>query len=802
MREKGSVGSPRRTTIKRWGGILGGIVIVGLILLAWQVRSIMHRSLPLLNGEVHLTDLEARVTVERDALGIPSIKAQNRRDVAQALGFLHAQDRYFQMDLFRRSAAGELSELFGPMALEYDKGIRRFRLRAHARATLDELDPGLRVILDAYVRGVNQGLHALGGVPFEYSLLRVKPGDWTSEDSILTIFSMVLELQDPLGSQEVALGVMRDTLPEALYSFLSQTGTSWDAPIQGDMMPPVSLPGADIFNLQSKASETSLPSAEEQPQPGSNNWAVSGHLTAHGSGMLANDMHLGLRVPNTWYRADLQWPGSDGKPLRVTGVTLAGVPSIVVGSNGHVAWGFTNSQGDWADIIIIKPDPQDEQGYLSPEGPRAFTFFEEQISVKGEAPVIIEAKWTHWGPVIGTYHTGDPLAVKWVALQPGGINLDLGRLEHAKTLQEAFDIANGCGIPAQNFCCVDRDGHAGWTIAGRIPRRVGCDGRLSSDWSDGSCRWDGWLPLEDYPRIIDPDHGRIWTANARVVSDEMLRIVGFGGYALGARAMQIRDRLFEKDRFHERDFLEIQLDDEARFLSRWQVLLDDLLTHDPHAPPIRIEALKWVRQWGGHASVDSVGYRLVRAFRDQARKGLLSALTVPCQEADPDFDIREIPQYERPLWAIISSRPPHALPPSFESWNTYLLDLADRAIESVKQNRKTLKDATWGERNTTAIQHPLSSGVPFLARWLDMEARPLPGDSYLPRVQSPDFGASERMVVCPGHEDEGLFHMPCGQSGHPLSPFYRAGHQAWAEGRPTPFLPGPPQHTLQMKPPD
>jgi penicillin amidase len=533
---------------------------------------------------------------------------------------------------------------------------------------------------------------------------------------------------------------------------------------------------------------------------------VAGSHTAHGGALLANDMHLGLAVPNTWYRASLVWSEA-GEARRVTGVMLPGTPFVAVGSNGHVAWGFTNSQGDWADLVELESDPHDQDAYRTPEGMRSFQRARETIHVKGAADETLDVAETIWGPVLDTDHRAKKRALAWVALREGGLNVGTFRMELVRDLDEAQRLAPTAGIPHQNFVAADAKGRVGWTIMGRIPRRVGFDGRLPTSWADGTRRWDGWLEPEEQPRIADPPNGRIWTANSRVVAGDKLHLVGFGGYDLGARQRQIRDGLLALEKASEADMLRLQLDDRALFLARWQQLLLATLTPDATSRDAkRAEARRLVEAWGGRASVESVGYRIVRAFRGRVARDALLPLVAACAQADPDFDYlgqrsqHGVRQWEGPLWALVTERPQHLLDPGLASWDELLLRALDATLATLTEEGGSLASRTWGESNTMLIQHPLSRALPRLAGWLDMPREALPGDTHMPRVQRPSSGASERLAVSPGREELGYFHMPTGQSGHPLSPHYRDGHEAWARGEKTPFLPGPAVNVLTLMP--
>jgi penicillin amidase len=786
--------------------VLGVAVAVVLVVVlaagfaTWKLRS----SLPDLDGRVGLAGLTTDVTVERDDLGVPTLSGGTRLDLVRATGFVHAQDRFFQMDLLRRAGAGELAALLGPAVLERDRQVRVHRFRARAAEAVARALPENRATLDAYTAGVNDGLAALGGPPFEYLLLRQHPAAWRAEDSYLAMMAMFLDLQDDTCSRESQRGVLYDTLPAEAAAFLTPVGTEWDAPLEGQPfeMPPI--PGSDVLALPARASRAAAepPSDGEGVVAGSNNWAVSGALTSHGGAILANDMHLGHALPNIWYRMSIVLPGANGRAL--IGVSLPGTPTVAAGSNGNVAWGFTNTHADWCDLVILEQVGSDPEEYQTPAGPRRLEHHVERIEVHGAAAVDLDIAETIWGPLIDNDHLKRGRALRWVAHLPGAADFGLQGLENASTVTEALRIAESSGIPGQNFVVADRSGSIGWTVMGRIPKRsVSPPPAVPVSWRDAGT-WDGWLEPAAYPRIVDPPGGRIWTANNRVVEGAALALIGEGSFDNGARARQIRDDLLALPRASEADLLAIQLDDRALFLSRWRELLLGLLTPEAVGGHERRAELREVVQssWTGRASIDSAAYRLVRAFRLETAERVLGTIEAKAKAADQRFSFwGTTVQIEGPLWRIVSERPAHLLDPTYPTWDAMLLAAADAAVERVADKpEKRLRDRTWGERNTVHVGHPLSQGVKALARWLDIPDQPLPGDSGMPRVQAPGFGASERMVVAPGHEESGIFHMPGGQSGHPLSPYYRKGHEAWAEGRPTPFLPGATKHRLVLVP--
>ena len=781
--------------------------LVGCVLLliasGASIVFLLRASLPQLDGDVLVSGLQSSVSIERDVHGVPTVRADNREDLALALGFLHAQDRFFQMDLMRRSAGGQLAELIGEPALKLDRVNRAHGFARLAGEILDRADGEARRLIEAYTAGVNAGLRALGARPFEYFLLNSEPEPWEAADSVLAIFAMYMRLNDHNASRDASRSVLRDVLPPELYEFLEPRGTRWDAPLEGSAIFPNGVPEQTVYDLRRapRAEFAHLSREKSGRAPdviGSNNWALAASRTAAGRAILANDMHLGLGVPNTWYRARLVMEGPGA--LDMTGVTLPGSFLIIAGSNGKIAWGFTNSYGDWVDLVLLELDPEDPGKYRTPRGFVAFTERREVLEVSGGEPETVIVRDTIWGPVWGEDHRGRPVALQWLAHHAEASNFVLYELEEAGDVASALDIANRTGIPPQNFLVADTHGSIGWTIMGRLPERRGYDSTIASTLSGAQQGWIGWVAPERYPRIIDPDIGQLWTANARVVSGAALAQIGEHDYPLGARAGQIRDRLATVHAGTIEDMLALQLDHRARFFDGWQAILLDLLSPEQlEGRPVRAEFRLLVENWNGYADVDSVGYRLVRDFRGALIERSFAALTAEARNQYPDAKLMPSFQFEGVVRSLLAEKPRHLLHPDYESWPAFMLSVVDELNRELKSEGGSLEDRSWGERNIVDISHPLSRALPVLARWLDMPAQALPGDVHMPRVQGRSFGASERFAVSPGAEEQGYFHMPAGQSGHPLSPFYSSGHDAWVHGEPTPFLPEETVHRLHLR---
>jgi penicillin amidase len=799
------------TTRKR--RLLKGLLLAVLALLLLVVAVawwLLAGSRATLDGERHLPGLTDAVSISRDANGTVTVQGSNRSDISYALGYVHAQERFFEMDLMRRMPAGELSALVGPAALKVDLNHRRHRLRAVAETAYMRMPAQERRELDRYRDGVNAGLADQRVRPWEYLLLGSKPQPWRSEDSALVIAAMYLDLNsDGLNERELRMAQMRAVLPDSLVNFLLSPDPDWEAPLEGRLSRSPAMPTAAQFDLRqlphakaSSAVASALAPALDAPRPGSNNFAVSGALTGTGAAMVANDMHLGLGVPNIWFRTRLRYPdpsAPDGQ-RDVNGVSLPGTPAMVVGSNGQIAWGFTNSYGDWADWVRVQRDPSNPNRYKVPEGWAELNVHVEHIQVKGQVDTLLTVNDTRWGPIMGKDADGTPLALQWIADQPRAYNLKLMQLEQMPDVASALNLAPQLGMPPQNLLVGDSAGDIGWTIAGNsIPVRTGVDPLLPWDGSQPGNGWQGWAQPVQYPRIENPADGRLWSANNRTVDGPELKLLGDGGHDLGARAQQIRDDLRARGSFTPGNLLDIQLDDRAVLLTRWQKLLQSTLknTTDPTLKPLQ----QLTASWRGHASVESVDYRLVRAFRAEVSALALAPFAARIEACYDDFSWPGESSAEAAVWMMVRRQPPSLLDPKYADWHALLVDAARRVAIDLGKPPGGLAARRWGEHNRSRIDHPLSPALPgWLARFVDMPSKPQAGDNNMPRVAAPKFGASERFDVSPGHEAQGILEMPGGQSDNPLSPFFGAGHEDWVEGRPTPLLPSKSTHSLTLKP--
>ncbi|WMS88034.1 penicillin acylase family protein [Pleionea litopenaei] len=750
------------------------------------------------------------------------------------------------MDLLRRSAAGELSAIFGDVALSMDKQRRLHRFRARAQQIVNRLPAEHLNLLEVYTAGVNQGLEQLSTSPFEYWLLNTEPKPWTIEDSILVVFAMYLDLQAGSPERERVLKQAYSSLPKPLYELLVPKRTEFDAPliapntlspnsVEPESIDPKTvdpetveqetnrpnLTAQDLYKTQTvnrllndkvftsshlqHISETSsiwspfsAQEAKSHPDltPGSNNFAIAGSRSENHSAIVAGDMHLGLSVPNIWYKANLMIQNSNSS-MNLYGVTLPGTPLMIAGSNDYVAWTFTNSYGDYADVIELTLNDDKPHQYRVDTQTHNFTYVKETIEVKNGTAVELTLRESIFGP---TYQDeqGKVYSLLWVAHQPEAVNLNLLAMESAENLEQALAVANRSAIPAQNILIGDRNGDIGWTIIGPLPQRR--EGKTPFDTIAHQNGNITWLDEQDYPRVINHPQGALWTANNRVSDNAALQKIGDGGYALGVRAQTIKSQLLEINNGNEQDLLNIQLSTDTPIYRYWQRKLLANKRLYSNLTSEQQSFFELIEAWNGHSDADQAGFTFVYLFRQGVREILLD------QQADQWFayPTRSFGyysrQYEQTLRKIIDERNKSLLPPQYSDYDALYRQVIDDIITRLTENNAVLEDQTWGNFNRLKIQHPISRAVPFLGRFLDRPQLNMPGDALSPRVQRPSFGASQRMVVSPGNISSAIFHMPGGQSGHPLSPFYSAGFEDWASGNSTPLKKAETELTLTLTP--
>lgn len=777
------------------------IVIVGVSIVYFTVRLSLYDS----ETEGKVVGLTAPVTVTRDQFNVPEIVAESRMDAYRSLGYVTARDRLFQMDLLRRKSAGKFAEIFGEAAVSYDQQQRIYGFEDVVKKIIIRLPTNQVEILQAYADGVNSAIDSMAVVPFEFLLLGYHPDHWRVEDSLLIVLDMFQTLNDTEGFERM-LSVMAHALPPEVYRFLTPKTDTYTQSVLEETQPIdsnvpvealVSLLSADFPENYADFVQAS------HMQPGSNAWAVSGAKTMDGRAILANDMHLPISVPNIWYQCQLQFGEQN-----IAGVSLPGTPLIVSGATRHLAWGATSLSADVLDLVKIEVNPDNPKEYRTPDGWKPFGVKRESINVKGTRPEEIEIKTTIWGPVAMRPLLGHPVAIHWTALDPDAISLDLLNIDQVETLEQGLALINETGGPPLNMILADHTGRVGWTIMGRIPVRnkyKGFNGSTSYSWANGSVSWSGYITPEELPRRTDADghQGFVVNANNRSIDKDYPYTIAHT-YASGYRAYRIKERLNSMDNVSEKDMLQLQLDTVSGVYDFYRdialaALTPDRLAEQPNRHTLREHLLAW----DGKADTDGLGLGLIVQFRADLAKALFEPILQSSRKLDAEF--KYIWAYlDVPLQALIDSNDSRLLPDqkSYPDWDSFLLAQLEKSAQVLIQQHavESLDDLTWGDINVAKYTHPLSQGIPGIDRLLDFPRDPLPGCFFCVRVDSSDGAASMRLVVSPTYLEDGILHMPGGQSGHPFSKHYMDQHPYWIKGLPIRFMSGESQHKLRLVP--
>lgn len=743
------------------------------------------------------------ITLDYDSLGVPTIHAQNELSLAFGQGWAHARDRRFQMELYRRTALGRLAEWVGPGLLPSDRMFRAFGFAEVADSAVTLLSPARRARFDAYADGVNAFDQGHAGAP-EFLVFGARPAPWAARDVILTTMLMLQDLTWDQADEEKKVERMDLELPPPVVAFLRPVTTPLDAALDGAPAPAIpATPTAAEFDARSRHAARSLTRdldarlavVIDRFDTGSNNWALAGTRTASGSALVAGDPHLSLRVPVIWHRQRLEAPG-----ITVTGITLPGVPGVVFGSNGRVAWTGTNVEGDFIDLVRCVPIEGDSTRYLGPSGPEAFGLRREILVARGAPAETLLVRTTRFGPVVAASAHGGWLAAQWTALEPAMYDTDLAELQRAQDVPAFLAALARYGGPPLNFVVGDTSGAIAWKIGGRMPRRSGFDpGRPRASTAAGA-GWTGVVPADSMPSVVAPATGFVATANQRTVGGTGWKLVG-GTPAMPWRAHRIATQLAARDGWTADDCALLQNDVDDAFLATTAAALDRALTPEAARGDTTLAAARRILgSWNHRADTTSVAHAFLRYARGELTRLLVAPLIAPCVEADSTFEY-DWALSDEVARRLLEERPRHLLDPRYEDYDA-LVRNAVRAAAKLLVERVPgvpLERIEWGFINRAEIAHPLGLAVPALARWLNLPRAALAGGSNVVRVTRPRSGASMRMVVDLKDPARSTFALPGGQSGHFLSPHYADEFPTWVSGRTTPFEPGPAAHRITLE---
>lgn len=749
------------------------LLSVLILAIVWKMGSILgDLSFDIQLETPHLT---SPVKVFWDNRAVPKIDAVNPEDAYFVQGFITARDRFFQMDLTRRKMAGTLTELFGSKALTADKKSRHWNFSGAAKKAFDLMSTESKSRLNQYAAGVNAFLTTTSP-SWEYFLLRKTPKLWQPEDSFLVVLSMYDSLNRHDSLSEQTQLILKSTTPRSLYLFLNSEGGFLDAPVIDDFGNPtkVPIPSENDFKVSPHFTfdaSTELDSQNVQnldQEPGSNAWVISGKLSPSGKPVLASDPHLDLRIPNLWYRLEITTP-----QFNVRGVTIPGVPGVVIGRNQKVAWAFTNSSVDNSDHILIDASSEilfeREESFYLPDGRVEKEIFQD----------------TRWGPVF-SQADGSLSAIHWSALDPHNLKtLDLTEINSAQNKDDFLTAMKNWAGPVQNLIFGTLDGDIGWTLVGKIPNRKGFDGSLPLKVSENRV-WHDYLDQSQVPLVLNPQTDFLVNANQRTVPlTEHYKPFGHH-WPNASRAKRITDRIKGTGRLAVGVMESIQNDNVSLTHLYYRDELNRCLgAVDKNSPDV-LSFSQALESWRGQADVDSKVFSFLRAFRFEA----MNTFLIPIAWSLSPNNFRQLTkEFSRDdlVKKIIDSKAKHLLAPQFNDHCEALHFAFKRTLQKLTVQRIEEVPA-WGQINKSNIQHPFSKLLPgFLKPLLNFPQREMAGDYLVPRVMTPTNGASMRLVIDLGNPQASVFSQPGGQSSRPFSRYYQDLFSDWVAGKSIPF---------------
>ena len=750
---------------------------------------------------IQIKGIKDRVTIRRDERGIPYVEAQNDEDLYFGHGYAAAQDRLWQMDLFRRTARGELAEVLGAgpnnSALEQDKLHRTYGFAQVAEAEFANASPRARAVLEAYARGVNAYAASLDpkAMPPEFQILQYSFRPWTPSDSLVVVKIFFEALSDTwrLDLMRQALSVLpaekrAELLPEISPIDVLVVGKDTQSRAKTAQVKPEPLSPATLANL---AHNQSIAAAalerigfHTDALAASNNWVVSGKRTVSGKPLLANDPHLRPTAPSIWHIVHLSAPG-----VRVAGVGTAGIPGVVIGHNERIAWGFTNVGPDVQDLYVEKFNPDNPKQYQTPSGWQDAVVRREEIKVRkgiGSSeydPVIHEVTVTRHGPIIFE-GDGKRYALRWTALEPAKNNSEstqaLNRVRNWKEFNEALESFTA---PTQNIIYADVDGHIGYHAAGVVPIRKSGDGSVPYDGSTDAGEWTSYIPVSKLPTLYDPPSGIIVTANQRIAGTDYAYFLTHS-WAQPYRARRIFDLLNEKPKLSAEDFRRIQGDIYSiagvSFTREAVKLLRPKLTPADEKLRATLDAFE---KWDGRVNAESTVAPVAAQMRIAFRSKVLTAALGPELIRNYQWN-----NFDTTLDRVLKDQPAAWLPKEYASYADLMRASYDEAVSNLTKNLGADETKwTWGEMAKARFPHPLG-GAPLIGAQFTIPPFPQNGTGGLLGA-TPNVGSavSMRLIADPGDWDKTQQGIALGQSGSPKSPHWSDQLADWRAVTPREF---------------
>jgi penicillin amidase len=785
----------RRRRFRPWrflGWVALALLVVCAAAVAW-LYTIARSALPDLDGAIPVSGISAPVSVSRDNHGVPTIEAASLDDLFFAQGYITAQDRLFQMDLLRRAASGDLSEIVGEVALEHDRQQRILGIRATAEKGLLAATPEDREQFAAYARGVNAYIRShRNRLPLEFRALRYSPRPWTETDSLMIAYQMVETLStNPLFAltRERVLAKLGPDLTTDLYvnnSWRDHPPTAISPALEAPQpdqptTPPHSIASSGASSGRVAPSELSSllgrwlePFFREQPVAlGSNDWVVSGAHTVSGKPLLSNDMHLGHQMPNLWYEAHLRSGDFD-----VAGVTLPGYPYVIVGHNQRVAWGFTNVGPAIEDAFIETFNDQGQ--YLTPDGWKQPELRQEVIPVKGKSDVVVNVEITRHGPIVSDLAPGETrkIALRWTLYD--GIRNPFFQVDSAQNWEQFRRAFSELDAPGQNVVYADVDGNIGYQTTGKVPIRAAGDGSLPVNGSDNAHEWTSYIPFDKLPTVLNPPSGIIATANCRITPDGYPYSISVQWEAPW-RTDRIYRVLGSGKKFAASDMLALQTDvysELDRFMADKFVYAID---HAKNPSPRAHQAADILRDWNGQMDSISPAPTIATQARTELRRMLLAAKLgdYPLSGGPESWETYHWMMETVWLENVLTQQPARWLPPSYSTYDELLAAAMDDALKNAPAD---LNSWHWGPQDSVTIQNPILGRIPIVRRWTGPGEQPQSGSGYTVKAAGRNYGPSERFTADLSNLDASTLNTVTGQSGNFLSPYYLDQWKAWYKG--------------------
>ncbi len=782
---------PRR---KPWWRVplffLDFLLVVAFGIAVWAYLTV-RATLPQTDGSLKIKGLSTQVSVSRDAHGVPTIEASNLDDLFFAQGFVTAQDRLWQMDGMRRYAGGNLSEILGEELLQHDRKQRILGLREAAKSAYAQFSPQVRGHFEAYARGVNAYIEAnQNHLPFEFRVLGYKPQPWAPEDSTLIAAQMVEDLSTSPEQALVREKILAKLGPALTADLFVNTSTHDRPPtVSHASAEPADNNDSDDDDEDDSGSDSSVAGIDQNvPLPvenateddrfvvGSNDWVVSGAHTTTGKPLLCDDMHLGHQMPNLWYEAHLRSGSFD-----VVGVTLPGMPYVVVGHNQRIAWGFTNVGPTVEDAYIEQFNS--DGNYLTPDGWKAPAHRREVIKVEGKPDSIVDIVVTRHGPIVTELYPGETrsIALRWTLYD--GIRNPFFAVDSAQNWTEFRAAFSQLDAPGQNVVYADVDGNIGYQTTGKIPIRASGDGSLPEDGTSDKFEWTSYIPFDKLPSVFNPPSGIIATANGRIPPDGYPYSIS-SQWEAPWRTARIYRVLESGKIFSAADMLTLQTDIDSEFDRFVASHLVAAVDRSKSASAKAKAAADILRNWDGHMSANSAAPAIaVRARQALIRLLLEDKLREGKDQSDSALTWKSYRWMMQSVWLenVLQQEPQRWLPSNYSSYDEVLTAAVEAAIQdpAMPSNTTAWK---WGDVNAVTIQHPVLSRIPLLKAWAGPGTQPQSGSPYTVKAVSRTHGPSERMTADLSDLDQTTLNIVTGQAGNPLSPYYMDQWKAWYDG--------------------